>query len=369
MELAIKSQGGVSMPLAKDASAKWSYISLIYSLFFFFPIALSWGKFSNLQLAGALAIYCVFILLFLFALKQTGRTAALAIIGIILLATFGSAVNPGSNALFGYASFLGSFYFKRHQAWLLLFFNLGMQMAAAHTLDLFYIYFLGPSMAVSISLHIYGRFSQKEWFNRLEHEQKNLQIEQLAAIAERERIARDMHDLLGHSLSSLALKSELASKLIDRGEHDKASEEIQQVAELARQSLAEVREAVTGLKQKSLSGCIADLVVQVEKLGYQTDTQLDIPPLAAKTESCLTMLCKEWLTNILRHSKGSNINITLNHDANKVFLKIADNGSATYITPGNGIQGMKSRIAELGGTFSLTFNSGVTLAVTLPNQA
>ena len=113
----------------------------------------------------------------------------------------------------------------------------------------------------------------------------------------------DMHDLLGHSLSSLALKSELSEKLIEKGNIELAQQEISEVAELARSTLSEVRQAVTGLKLQSLNGGIEKLSEQLQHLGFKTT--LDVAPIQvdASMESTLLMLCKEWVTNILRHSQ------------------------------------------------------------------
>ena len=119
-------------------------------------------------------------------------------------------------------------------------------------------------------------------------------------------------NLLGHSLSSLALKSELAEKLINKGKSEAAQSEIQQVAQLARQTLSEVRQAVTGLNKQSLKSTISELSDELTNLGYETEQNIQIPTLSAKTESTLSMLCKEWVTNILRHSSG-----------NKVFVEIS----------------------------------------------
>jgi len=357
----------ITTPIASQPAAKWSYISLFYSLFYFFPIALSWDRFPTGHLYLAFIAYGLFLFLFFNTLNRHGQKTILPIAAIIILAAGGSSINPGSNALFGYAAFLSSYYYAPRLAWLFLALNIAAQLASATYFDLFYIYYLGPSLAVSLSLFVYGRFSQRECLHQLETAEKNEQIEQLATIAERERIARDMHDLLGHSLSSLALKSELAEKLIDKDMVKEAQLEIRQVAELSRQTLAEVREAVTGLKHQSLDQNVKQLTRQLEHLGYQARSRVELPPIGAKLESCLNMLCKEWITNILRHSNGDAVSISLTHDDAQVHLAIEDNGRVETISPGNGIEGMKSRILELGGQFMLTHDNGVELQVKLPN--
>jgi len=355
-------------PIDGSASAKWSYVSLMFSLFFFFPLIMTWQNVSLQNIAAHILIYGAFIFCFIMAIRRVGKQTYGPISGIIVIAAIGSSITAGSGSLFGYATFLSSYYLDRTKANLFLLFNLSTQLLAALAFDLMHLYFLGPSVAVTLSLYVYGRFSQKDCFAQLRAQQQNQHIEELAAIAERERIARDMHDLLGHSLSSLALKSELAQKLLQKGREQDALQEIQQVAQLARDTLAEVREAVTGLKHQSLSHNIEKLSVQLSNLGYNTKTQVNLPPLNAKVESCLNMLCKEWITNILRHSEGDEVDISVNYDKQNIQLTINDNGNISSITPGNGIEGMKSRIKELKGDFSLNLKNGVSLMVTLPYE-
>jgi two-component system sensor histidine kinase DesK len=197
-------------------------------------------------------------------------------------------------------------------------------------------------------------------------EKKNQQIEQLSTIAERERIARDMHDLLGHSLSSLALISELAEKLAAKQQFDAAKKEIAEVASLARPTLEEVRSAVTGLKQKGLVGTIERLTNDLNQMNFETTSNIQVGELSAKVESTLIMLSKEWITNILSHIKGDRLSITINSTSKYVNMTITDNGNIANFTAGNGIDGMRSRVAELDGFITITHNDGVKLEVTLP---
>lgn len=353
-------------PIAKTGAAKWSYFSLVFSAFYFFHLIADFDRYSNQQLVVALIIYTVFVVLFFQATRLSGKAVIWPIIAIIILSAVGASINPGTNALFGYAAFFSGYYFLRKYAVILLLSNLIAQIFAALILDLLSPYFLGPSLACSLSLFVYGIFSQKEYFHVCLQLKKNQQIEQLAAIAERERIARDMHDLLGHSLSSLALKSELAEKLADREQFDAAKQEISEVAELARQTLSEVRYAVTGLKQRGLSAALEKLNNQLKHMQFETQFYTDVTDLPPMIESTLIMLSKEWITNILRHSKGNRVAISVIATSNNVKLNIGDNGKITNIKPGNGIEGMRSRVAELQGTLDIKHNDGVKLEVNIP---
>lgn len=353
-------------PIATTGAAKWSYFSLVFSVFYFFNLIASFDRYSNHQLMIALVIYAAFILLFFQAIRLTGKAVIWPIVAIIILSAVGASINPGTNALFGYAAFFSGYYFLRKPALLLLVVNLIAQITSALLLDLLSPYYLGPSLACSLSLFVYGVFSQKEYLHVCLQLKKNQQIEQLAAIAERERIARDMHDLLGHSLSSLALKSELAEKLADKRQFDAAKKEISEVAALARQTLSEVRFAVTGLKQRGLSGSLEKLTNELKNMAFATKFHMDIKILPPIIESTLIMLSKEWITNILRHSKGNSVSISVIVASNNVQLNISDNGTTTNIKPGNGIEGMRSRVAELNGILSINHDNGVKLEVIIP---
>lgn len=356
----------ISQPIAKGDTAKWSYISLIYTLFYLFPLVMNLDEYKQTDLALAAVIYVLFILLFFQVVRNIGRKAALPTAGIVLLSAIGAGVYPGTNILFGYAGFFSGYYFNAKQSVLFLMANIAAQLTTAVSFNLVTPYFLGPSLAVTISLYIYGAFSRKEVIHQHNKEQQSEQIEQLAAIAERERIARDMHDLLGHSLSSLALKSELAQKLMSKGQMEKASQEIGEVADLSRKTLAEVREAVTGLKKRSLQAGLSDLIEELRNLGFSTQFSQSLPRVNAKVESALLMLCKEWVTNILRHSNGDTVNIALSHTNKAITLLIKDNGQTKNIVAGNGIIGMRSRVDELDGSLSINQTGGVELHISLP---
>lgn len=353
-------------PIAATGAAKWSYFSLVFSVFYFFNLVAQFEHFSTKEVAISFFIYAVFIVLFFQATRLTGIAVIRPILAIILLSAVGASVQPGTNALFGYAAFFAGYYFQFRGSFTLLLCNLGCQFASAYAFDLLSPYYLGPSIAVSTSLFVYGVFSQKEYLNACLQNKKNQQIEQLAAIAERERIARDMHDLLGHSLSSLALKSELAEKLAHRAQFDAAKKEITEVAELARQTLTEVRYAVTGLKQRGLNGSLEKLTKQLQHMNFETQTFIEVTTLPPKVESTVIMLCTEWITNILRHSKGDRVSISITNTSDSVELNIGDNGKTSTLTPGNGIDGMKSRVAEHGGTIDIQQNGGVKLRIVIP---
>lgn len=354
--------------IANSESGKWNYASLIFSLFYFFPLYLQWSIYSVTDIFIIVICYGLFLACYLRATHLPASKALLPVAAIIITAGLTASVYYGANALFGFATFLSCYYFKPSTAWLYFVTNLGTQLLAALLFELTNIFFLGPSITVTIGMAVFGIMNSRDYVFHVKELRTAKQVEDLAAIAERERIARDMHDLLGHSLSSLALKSELAGKLIAKGDYQQASNEIEQVAELSRATLSEVRVAVTGMKQKGLAATLTVLCEQLNEFGFETDYFINVPPLDATTESTVILLCKEWITNILRHSQGNQVTVSLIEQAQRLKLNIKDNGTLKDITPGNGIQGMKSRVSELKGEWELSINDGVALNICLPLQ-
>src|SRR4029077_6844194 len=126
----------------------------------------------------------------------------------------------------------------------------------------------------------------------------NEEIENLAKVAERERIARDLHDVLGHTLSVITLKAELAGKLIDR-DPQRAGKEIREVEEISRQALSDVRDAIRGYRRKGLLAEIGEAKSPLETAGVTVRCDAsNIEKLPAMQEGVLTMAVREAVTNV-----------------------------------------------------------------------
>lgn len=358
-------------PIGNTAVAKWSYFSLIFSVFYFFNVIANFGAYSVAKLAVIAGIYVTFIALFILITRANEGKAALLILLVILLSGAGAYFTPGTSALFGYAAFFSGFYFSKSKGLILFLANILSQFLAAYIFNYWSPFFLGPTLVISTSLFVYGVFSQKEFVFNAEQDEKNQQIEHISTIAERERIARDMHDLLGHTLSSLALKSELSQKLIEKKQFELAAQEISEVASLARSCLSEVRHAVSGLKQTGLSAEIMSLTKELVAMNFNVTTDIEYKKLDAKTESALIMIFKEATTNILRHSHGNEVHFAIKQTDDDLKVAISDNGTVSNIKIGNGLQGIKSRVEELGGIFDFNKNKenpNFTLSIILKND-
>jgi two-component system sensor histidine kinase DesK len=194
----------------------------------------------------------------------------------------------------------------------------------------------------------------------------NEEIENLAKVAERERIARDLHDVLGHTLSVITLKSELAGKLIDR-DPQRAGKEIREVEQISRQALSDVRDAIRGYRSRGLVAELAQAKSTLETAGLavQCDTATTMK-LPAVQESVLSLAVRESVTNVVRHARAHTCRIRLEQQNGSCRLEIHDDGCGTSNGEGNGLRGMRERVEMLGGTLNRSTEAGTKLTITLP---
>ncbi|MBL8947609.1 MAG: hypothetical protein JNK45_30840, partial [Myxococcales bacterium] len=190
-----------------------------------------------------------------------------------------------------------------------------------------------------------------------------------ARIAERERIARDLHDLLGHSLSIIALKSELAER-IAADDPDRAGRELRDVQQVARDALAEVRIAVRGYRVGSGAGLRQELdrartalAAAGVELACSVDPELVGPALDAAREGALALALREAATNIVRHAKATRCDVAFFDDGRHYGIVITDDGRGGDARPGHGLQGMRTRVEALGGRLTCSFTGGTTLRI------
>lgn len=185
---------------------------------------------------------------------------------------------------------------------------------------------------------------------------------------ERERIAKDLHDVLGHSLSSLALKAELARRVF-HSDPERALHEIGEVERVARQGLEEMRNLVHGYH----SGDIYAELDRVEALLKAADIgverrceQLEMPQ--AK-ERVLALIVREAVTNILRHSGASSCRLALFRAEGAYRLDVVDNGRGGALDEGVGMRSIRARAEALGGTAVWTSGDGTRMSVSVPVAA
>jgi len=213
---------------------------------------------------------------------------------------------------------------------------------------------------------IYRFNSQRDAELKLSHDE----VRRLAAMAERERIGRDLHDLLGHSLSLIALKLELSRRLMDR-DSGAARHEMEEAERVARHALAEVRSAVTGIRATGIAAELASARLLLSASMVHFDYVSDVPALPERVEATLAMVLREAVTNIHRHAHATTAEAKVAIHGNVLTLCIADNGKGGSGAEGNGLCGMRERVKAIGGTlaFESSREKGTRVHVSLPLKA
>jgi len=237
----------------------------------------------------------------------------------------------------------------------------GLETWLLHLSGWFAFYACGLSVVVG-GTNIY--FAQRtRMYDRLK--MANQEIEHLAKVAERERIARDLHDVLGHTLSVIILKSELAGKLIDR-DPQRAKAEIADVEKTSREALTEVRTTIRGYRGYSLGAEIKQAQATLETAGVKVKSESAEVALTPVQESVVALVVREAVTNVVRHAGARNCLLRLTPVNGSCRFEIQDDGRGGGTVEGNGLRGMRERIEALGGTLRRETNSGTRLTIEFP---
>jgi two-component system, NarL family, sensor histidine kinase DesK len=295
--------------------------------------------------------------------------AALAGLGLI-----GSLVNAGAGAFAVYAAALAGRLEPMRRAWV------AIAGLAAATGVMFLIspvpmpwrlLAVGPVVVFVLVIGAVGIVDGERERTQARLRRANEEIEQLATIAERERIARDLHDLLGHTLSVIVLKSELARRLV-RSDPDRAEQEVREVEQTARSALGEVRSAVAGYRARGLDAELVNARRALSVADVKLETAVDLPVLPAEHEAALALALREAVTNVVRHADARNTTIHADASPDEVRLEVCDDGRGASAPDGSGLAGMRERITALGGHVTRHIGAGpgdrpgTMVRVTLP---
>jgi two-component system, NarL family, sensor histidine kinase DesK len=339
------------------------YLNLIYFGFFYLDPIMThagWRKW----LATALGTIAFLALYFLYYWLK-GFWQRLDLAGLVLLGVGFAPFHGGASCFFIYASALAPFAVKTQAAAFALLGGLAALVTAEFWLlhlDFAYWFWACPFALVIGAGNVF--FAAKSRANdKLKIAQD--EVEHLAKVAERERIARDLHDVLGHTLSVIILKSELAGKLIDR-EPQRAKAEIADVEQTSRAALAEVRSTIRGYRSHSLDAEIRQAKATLETAGVSVESESASVQLTAAQESVVALVVREAVTNVVRHARASNCKLSLAPANGLCLLEIRDDGCGGPQVEGNGLRGMRERVEALGGTLEWKTNAGTHLTVRFP---
>jgi len=341
-------------------------VFLIYRIFYIDSALGWWGSFGLLLL---------FLVSFYVALWQRGGWLLIAVLSALLsLAVLGIYSGPGI-LVFSIiqADLLGRAKSKIHIAigsaaigisYLLVF--LIRQESLIENPNTIYL----PVMIVLMLYPtvIYIKEKAKSLQGKLDA--ANEQIAQYIQQEERQRIARDLHDTLGQTLMMIKMKSELATKWVDK-DPEQAKQELNEIRDTSRTALKQVRELVSEMKFISLS----DELEHAAKLLHTAGIELHIeapenPPLLSSVEETMLALCvREAMTNIIKHSEAKQCTVTLEFNERAYRIHIADDGVGIRgRSGGNGFPSIMERMKTLGGSFVIAPlpEAGTELTLKLP---
>ncbi|MED0996694.1 sensor histidine kinase [Bacillus mobilis] len=212
-------------------------------------------------------------------------------------------------------------------------------------------------------------FNQKKML-RNQLNEANEQIKDLVKREERQRIARDLHDTLGHTLSLITLKSQLVEKLIVKNP-ERASAEAKEITQTSRTALKQLRELISDMRMITVEEEIEQIkaILQAANIGLEIKQETSASSLSPIEQNILGMCLREAVTNVVKHSKATRCTVSVLESQGELILTVEDNGIglADQSHDGNGIRGMKERIALIDGFVELgTINPGTLLTVKVP---
>jgi two-component system sensor histidine kinase DesK len=234
------------------------------------------------------------------------------------------------------------------------------------------ISFATPTLGIGMLMLVMADLRNR---NRELYEARS-EIARLAVAEERARFARDLHDLLGHSLSVIALKAELAGRLLP-GQAPEAAGHVAEIEQVARGALTEVREAVRGYRQPTLDDELAGAQMALSAAGIATQVQRPAVKLDPAVEAVLAWTVREGATNVIRHSGADHCSVTVNTGLGEAGVEVVDDGrgrgrdgepAAINGHEGQGLEGLTERVEALHGQIEAGSRpeGGFRLAVQVP---
>jgi len=342
--------------LPKDEDLGWTpYAWLIYLLLFvaYLPFVTKTTTDWILSLGGVAA----FLVLYFSGYWFRDRRLLWVIAGITLIGMILAPGNPGASVFFIYAAAFAGFAGSPRLAAgviALVVVALGMEAWLLGLSPAFW----APGLVFTIIIGGVNSHFGEAARTRARLRRAEEEIENLAQLAERERIARDLHDLLGHTLSLITLKSELAGKLVAK-DPERARIEIRDIEQISRKALAEVRQTVSGYRASGLEAELANAKIATSAAGIAMKTDTGAVVLRKDESTLLAFVLREAMTNILRHSGAKECSVVLEKTPEGLRLTISDDGRGrTSSIEGQGLSGMRRRLEAAGGSLYIKDDEG-----------
>ncbi|RST72526.1 sensor histidine kinase [Siminovitchia acidinfaciens] len=222
---------------------------------------------------------------------------------------------------------------------------------------------------VLLPFNLYYRNKQINLEGQLEH--ANERISELIVLEERERISRDLHDILGQKLSLIGLKSDLAGRLIKR-DPQAAEKELHDIRQTASTALREVRELVADIRATKLENELVRTkqMFKAAEMDLKIEGNPSFAHIPGIVENVLSMCLKEAVTNVVKHSRATACCITFEQLPNEFVIMVEDNGigmeSGGTMQPGSGLRGIRERLEFVNGNLQVEGEEGTRLTIRVP---
>lgn len=329
-------------------SAPWLY--LVYLGFFF--TGWFYRQPGLAELALSFAALAAFIATYIVAMRRRDWTVVPAVLFSIALGAAFLTVNPGGGVFLVFAGTM----LARAENRIVKLGGLALLPVAIVSIGIIYGYpafFILIALGVTVMAVLGSAYGT--WRDRRDAvlEERRAQAETRAAEAERQRIARDLHDLLGQSLTLITLKAELAGRTLD-SDPALARGELDEIAAVSRKALTEMRAAVTGLRRLSLGAAMSQARTLLADAGLAVECNEDRVTLSPECEDALVLALREGTTNILRHARASSVSLNLAGQDGHAVLTLIDDGAGGADAEGGGLSGVAQRLAACGGSLALS---------------
>lgn len=326
------------------------YLWALYALIILLPYAFGGQRGPAMWLS--LATVVLLLWLYFRSFHAEGRALWAHALGMSALGLALSWVNPNAAVCFTFSACCGAGFEQLKQGLRLLGLNLLLIGVAALGWQS-HANFWVPGLVFTIMAALPVMFSAQTARAQKALLRQQEEVEQLAKLAERGRIARDMHDVLGHELSVIVLKSQLAQKLLQHGDTVAGARELADIERATREALQQVRGIVDGYRSGGLAEELQRARQALGTAGIALVCEGEAPAMAAAQEQMLALSLREAITNVLRHAGASACRLRWLVEPGAIVCEFSDNGRGLgSAAPGNGLMGLQERLQQAGGSLS-----------------
>lgn len=343
----------------RDSAVTWDWLSgAVWLLFLAFPLVAVWadGRALSWQLTvtGLIVLFAAGYVLTvkpvteLVAAGRYGRARRVGWVGLAGLSAVSLLIawqlGPNAMTTVPFLLSLPVFFLPWRQVWVV-----SAALLVGIVVTTLLAWGLWPSaMLWGIAVMVLGIVALSRYADE-RRDRSRATRSRLAVVEERERVARDVHDVLGHSLTVVTVKTELAQRLVDV-DPERAKKELAEVQQLSRQALAEIRATVGGLRVARLADEVRSARAALDGAGIAADLPEDLSVVDPRHRITLAWVLREAVTNVVRHSRAARCSVELGPGR----IVVTDDGrGARGRGEGNGIRGLRERVEQSGGRLHL----------------